>query len=229
MRSITVGENLWCRSDLYLWKICEAKVGNHESCLPIRHIMASFAHPAIQTGVSKAHGDKHKLRGLIIMKRDTSGVFALAVAAGCLCLSAFAADLSKSGKYSGHYGWAFTGQVQKLGEDRVVYAGTLPGVMFNNEGKGFMHKARVDCTLFNDVNKGRANANGTCVVTDADGDKVFVEWRCAGVMPACPGTERFVGGTGKYTGISGDQKFQGNFIGDTGAGWSDWSGEYKLP
>jgi hypothetical protein len=47
-------------------------------------------------------------------------------------------------------------------------------------------------------------------------------------MPACPGTERFVGGTGKYKGIS-DQKFQGNFIGDTGAGWSDWSAEYKLP
>ena len=44
-------------------------------------------------------------------------------------------------KYSGHYGWTFSGQVQKLGEDRVVYAGVLPGVMFNNEGKGFMHKS----------------------------------------------------------------------------------------
>jgi hypothetical protein len=119
--------------------------------------------------------------------------------------------------------------VQNLGEDRVVYAGVVPGVMFNDKGKGFMHKARVDCTIFNDVNKGRANANGTCVVTDADGDKVFVEWKCTGVMPACPGTERFVGGTGKYKGISGNQTFQGNFIGDTGAGWSDWKGEYKLP
>jgi hypothetical protein len=74
--------------------------------------------------------------------------------------------------------------VQKLGEERVVYAGTLPEVMFNNEGKGFMHKARVDCTLFNDVNKGHASANGTCVVTDADGDNIFVEWRCSGVMPS---------------------------------------------
>jgi hypothetical protein len=27
----------------------------------------------------------------------------------------------------------------------------------------------------------------------------------------------------------GDRKFQGNFIGDTGACLSDWSGEYKLP
>jgi hypothetical protein len=105
----------------------------------------------------------------------------------------------------------------------------LPGVIFNNAGKGFMHKARVDCTLMNDVNQGRANANGTCVITDVDGDKVFLEWKCAGAMPACPGDERFVGGTGKYNGISGSSKFQGNFIGATGAGWSDWNGDYKLP
>jgi len=90
----------------------------------------------------------------------------------------------------------------------------VPEVMFNDKGKGFMHKSLVDCTIFNDVNKGRANANGTCVVTDADGDEIFVEWKCAGVMPACPGTERFVGGTGKYKGRSGDQKSQGNFIGE---------------
>ena len=43
----------------------------------------------------------------------------------------------------------------------MVYAGMVPGVMFNNEREGFMHKARVDCTLFNDVNKGRANARST--------------------------------------------------------------------
>lgn len=152
-----------------------------------------------------------------------------ALAALLLSTSVSAADLPKSGTYSGHYGWTFTGQVQQLGPDRTVYAGVVPGVMFNDEGRGFMHKARVDCTLYNDVNKGRANATGTCVVMDADGDKIFVEWKCAGVMPACPGTERFVGGTGKYTGISGEQTFQGNFIGDTGAGWSDWKGEYKIP
>jgi hypothetical protein len=163
------------------------------------------------------------------MIRNTSGVYALAVAAVGLSLAASAADLPKSGRYSGHCGWTFTGQVQKLGADRVVYAGLVPGVLFNNEGKGFMHKARVGCTLYDDVNKGHATATGTCVVTDANGDQAFVEWQCAGVMPACPGTERCVGGTGKYEGISGDQKVQGNFIGATGAGWSDWNGEYKIP
>ena len=48
-------------------------------------------------------------------------------------------------------------------------------------------------------------------------------------VPACPGDEQFVGGTGKYQGISGNTKFQGNFIGTTGAGWSDWSGGYRIP
>ncbi len=163
------------------------------------------------------------------MTRLTSIISLLALAAFCLTSSATAGDLPKSGKYSGHYGWTFTGQVQQLGKDRTIYAGVVPGVMFNDKGKGFMHKSRVDCSIFNDVNKGRANAKGTCVVTDADGDKIFVEWQCSGKMPACPGTERFVGGTGKYKGITGKQTFQGNFIGDTGAGWSDWKGEWKLP
>jgi hypothetical protein len=87
----------------------------------------------------------------------------------------------------------------------------------------------MDCTIVNDVNQGQANANGTCAATDADGDKAFLEYKCAGAMPSCPGDFRWVGGTGKYNGISGTNKFQGNFIGATGAGWSDWNGEYKLP
>jgi hypothetical protein len=163
------------------------------------------------------------------MNRKISVAYALALAAACLSSSALAGDLPKTGTFSAHYGWTFTGQVQELGANRTVSAGVVAGVIFNETGKGFLHKARVDCALMNDVNQGRANAHGTCVVTDADGDKAFLEWKCTGAMPACPGDERWVGGTGKYTGMSGAMKFQGNFIGATGAGWSDWSGEYKLP
>lgn len=163
------------------------------------------------------------------MNRKSFVAYTLAVAAACLGSPGSAADLPKTGTYSAHYGWVFKGQVHELGANRTVYAGVVTGVIFNDAGKGFLHKARVDCPIYNDVNQGRANANGSCVVTDADGDKVFMEWQCSGAMPACPGDERFVGGTGKYNGISGNSKFQGNFIGATGAGWSDWNGEYKLP
>ena len=142
---------------------------------------------------------------------------------------ASAAEQPKTGTYSAHFGWVFKGDVQEMGPNRTIYSGMVNGVMFNDAGKGFMHKSRVDCVLMNDVVQGKANAKGTCVVMDAAGDKIFVEWKCSGPMPSCPGDEKFVGGTGKFTGITGDQKFQGNFIGNTGAGWSDWSGEYKLP
>lgn len=140
-----------------------------------------------------------------------------------------AAELLKSGKFSAHFGWVFKGDVQELGAQRTVYVGMVDGVLFNDAGKGFMHKARVNCALMNDVNAGRASAQGTCEIIDADADKAFLEWKCTGTMPACPGDQRFVGGTGKYAGISGTSKFQGNFIGNTGAGWSDWSWEYSLP
>jgi hypothetical protein len=163
------------------------------------------------------------------MNRNISVAYALAVVAACLSSSALAADLPKTGTFAAHYGWTFTGQTQELGANRTVYSGVVTGVIFNDAGKGFLHKARVDCTLMNDVNQGRADAKGTCMVTDAEGDKAFLEWKCTGAMPACPGDERWVGGSGKYTGMSGTMKFQGNFIGATGAGWSDWSGEYKLP
>lgn len=141
----------------------------------------------------------------------------------------FAQDLPRSGRYTALYAWTFSGQIQELGANRIAYVGMLPGVILNDAGKGFIHKARVDCTIVNDVNQGRAAANGTCVITDAEGDKGFITWKCAGQMPACPGDFLWTGGTGKYTGISGAGKFQGNFIGMTGAGWSDWNGEYKLP
>ncbi|MGA7949947.1 MAG: hypothetical protein WCA45_07285 [Thiobacillaceae bacterium] len=163
------------------------------------------------------------------MNRKTFVACTLAVAGACLGSTASAADLPKSGTYSAHYGWTFSGQVQELGTHRTVYAGVVAGVIFNDAGKGFLHKARVDCPIYNDVNQGRAHAIGACVVMDADGDKIFMEWECTGAMPACPGDERFVGGTGKYKGISGNSKFQGNFIGGTGGGWSDWKGEYRLP
>ena len=118
--------------------------------------------------------------------------------------------------------------MQELGPNRTVYVGMLPGVFFNDAGSGFMHKTRVDCTIVNDVDNGKANGNGTCAVVDAEGDKAFLTWRCAGAMPACPGEYTWTGGTGKFQGIRGTDRFQGNFIGPSGGGWSDWSGEYHL-
>src|SRR5574341_593306 len=108
------------------------------------------------------------------MNHKTLVAYALALAAACLSSPALADDLPKSGSYTAHFGWVFKGDVQQLGANRTVYSGMVSGVIFNEAGKGFLHKVRADCALMNDVNQGRANANGTCVMTDSDGDKVFL-------------------------------------------------------
>lgn len=111
--------------------------------------------------------------------RSESLAIALGLAAVCSGASALAGDLPASGKYSAHYLWTFSGQVQELGANRMVYVGTLPGVVFNDAGDGFLNKTRADCTIVNDVNQGRTNATSTCAITDAQGDKAFLEYKCA--------------------------------------------------
>ena len=48
-----------------------------------------------------------------------------------------AEDLPKSGKYTGRYDWNFDGKAYAVGPDRTILSGNLPGVIFNDVGKGF--------------------------------------------------------------------------------------------
>jgi hypothetical protein len=142
--------------------------------------------------------------------------------------SVSAAELPKSGKFSAHLGWVSKGEAQALGANRTVTSATIDGVVFNDAGKGFLNRARADCSGLLDINQGQVSAAGVCVMTDADGDKINLDWKCTGPMPTCAGDQHFAGGTGKYNGASGNMKWQANFIGNSSAGWSDWSGDYEL-
>ena len=228
VRTRTSASNVMHRPRCYAGRP-ENKAGHLMRDIPKLRIRVSPPASGVSCQSKRAEVVKGRKRRSKAMYRNASIVNAAAVVAACFTVSALAADLPRSGTYSAHYAWTFSGQIQELGADRSVYVGVLPGVVFNDAGEGFLHKVRMDCTIHNDVDQGRANANGTCAATDADGDEAFLEWKCAGAMPACPGDFQWTGGTGKYKGISGSNKFQGNFIGTTGAGWSDWSGEYKLP
>ena len=153
---------------------------------------------------------------------------ALTVLLAIFANSTFAEDLAKFGKYSGRYDWIFDGKTYAVGPDRVILVGNLPGVIFNDAGKGFLNNTRLDCQIFWDINKGTTNANGSCIATDADGDKALSLWTCVGPLP-CDGNLKFDGGTGKYSGITGASKFKANPIGQTQSGFSIISGEWKLP
>jgi hypothetical protein len=91
--------------------------------------------------------------------------------------------------------------------------------------------SQVDDALANDVLDGVSTAlNGHCIVADKDGDKVFSVFEGKGSAPGIiAGTFQWTGGTGKFTGIQGNNTFHVTAIGKTLASWIVWEGEWRLP
>ena len=62
-------------------------------------------------------------------------------------------------------------------------------------------------------------------MTDAAGDKNVIEWSCTGKLPKCDGTYRYIDGTGKFAGITGENAFSATFgmPSTSGAGLSGYA------
>ena len=137
------------------------------------------------------------------------------------------AQLAKQGTYTSHFGWYATGKTSELEKGHTLFQGEFNGTNFNDAGKGFLHKTSVVCPGVNDVIDGASRAShGYCVVTDQDGDKAFLVWKAG---KRFDGDSQWTGGTGKYTGITGNNTFTASLIGTTSSGYSVWKGEWKLP
>jgi hypothetical protein len=72
------------------------------------------------------------------------------------------------------------------------------------------------------------SGHGYCIVTDKDGDKAFLVRQAGkGSAPGrFDGTFQWTKGTGKLTGIQGNNAYQ---IGKNPASWIVWEGEWRLP
>ena len=107
------------------------------------------------------------------------------------------ADL-RAGKRSCLFSWAeFTG-----------YSSTTPA-------DGFLDKTEVTCPVVEDIANDLIVAmHGYCTMTDKDGDKAFLVWRCKGTPPGSyAGTFEWTGGTGKFQGLQGNNNFHGSDFG----------------
>ena len=140
------------------------------------------------------------------------------------------AQLAKEGTYSGAYGWSVSSTVHQLEEGHVFSQDVYKGTFFNDEGKGFLHESSWVCPAVTELVKGKGNARGHCIVTDKDNDKVFLAWKGT-IDPATGfnGDYQWTNGTGKYTGITGDNTFSATLIGETKEGRGLLKGEWKLP
>ncbi len=81
-----------------------------------------------------------------------------------------------------------------------------------------------------DLTGGKGIAHGFCVVTDNDNDKAFMVFNGA-IDPDAgfDGDFQWTGGTGKYTGMKGNNTFRAIFIGATPEGRGVHQGEWQLP
>jgi hypothetical protein len=94
--------------------------------------------------------------------RFTSWV-AYAVLAGAIGLAMPAMAQEKtSGSFNTHAGFKDIGTVTKITDDHTIGAGTVWGVVFNDEGHGLLQMGTAICPYFSEVIGGEFSNNGEC-------------------------------------------------------------------
>ena len=168
------------------------------------------------------------------MKKTT-----LFLLSGLIVLMAFSfaqAQIPKEGTLS--YTLAYSGTYKDIaiGQERRVRTYELFGVSISDTGDGPLHNSSLHCVGSAHVLKGNLeDDSGLCVFTRPDGDQIFAAYKAAtgkiGVI--AKGTSTWVGGTGKMTGIEGNNEWtrislrpaaEGTF-----QGYNRVKGNYKLP
>lgn len=82
--------------------------------------------------------------------------------------------------------------------------GTVTGVTFNTEGKGFLHMSKTDCSYSVFTHKKINRITGFCAHEDDEGDKLFIQYSGnSNSEGKWEGIDEILGGTGKFEGAKG--------------------------
>ena len=104
-----------------------------------------------------------------------------------------------------------TSKVVPLGPDRVYVTWESFGVVVSDTGGGLFHNTTIRLAGAYLAEKGNWESDVYGFYTLKDGEKVFVSGKFGGKMgmppPPANGTAKFIGGTGKYSGIQGGAEF----------------------
>ena len=113
-------------------------------------------------------------------------------------------------------------------ENHFVYFSEYDGVVFNDKDEGsFLDKARYQVVYLGDT-AGMVDG-GYKTFTMADGSQVFAKYQgTEAAPPVFKGKWEFIGGTGKYKGITGKGVFTLTMTSET-TSFDVLEGEYKLP
>jgi hypothetical protein len=149
------------------------------------------------------------------MSRSRAVPLASAALTICCVAGASAQELPRSGDFTvsfAHVNPDPFGAVP-VGDGNVAFALTYITASVNAAGAGFMHDLRGRCVgiLITNQAAGTSRIDGHCDWQDAEGDHIFEAFstngqvnRVEGPMGGVQSVGRFLGGTGKYHGLTGE-------------------------
>jgi hypothetical protein len=142
------------------------------------------------------------------------------------------AEMSKEGTSSGIMSYSGTFKALPMGQERVHMTYEVMGVFI---GEGLLNNSSFRCIgALHSMQGTYKDDSGSCVYTSPDGDQAFATYEAAGKSGGPgKGTYKWVGGTGKLTGIEGGGEFdrisvrpvaQGTF-----QGYAKTKGHWRIP
>ena len=125
------------------------------------------------------------------------------------------AEMAKEGTGAGTNVYSATMTVMPLDEDRYTLTYEALGVFLSDDGKGPFHNMSTRNIGVINFNKGVGKLLGYIVMTAPDGDKVLSEITEDKTLPppnTNRGTGKFIGGTGKFSGIEGTIEYTRYYV-----------------
>jgi hypothetical protein len=102
--------------------------------------------------------------------------------------------------------WEGEGFAFPIGDDRVYMTAVFTGIMFVEDGQGALHAGSLVCpaTVEADLKTATKSGKGHCIISNTEGERVYAEFSCTGDLEGCRGPFTITGGTGKFSGITGE-------------------------
>jgi hypothetical protein len=117
--------------------------------------------------------------------------------------SVWAADLPKQGADNYTTTYITVSRTQMKAGDRTIATAELVGITRNDNGGPMFSDMGARCLGISELVGKDDFGQGTCMETDNDGDEMYSTYQFKGSS----GVHTFVGGTGKYAGLSGTADF----------------------
>lgn len=106
--------------------------------------------------------------------------------------------------------WQGEGKIYKIGANEALFLGVFTGIVYAQNRKGALDAADLVCPGTAQVNLKNKSmvGEGKCIITTQDLQKIYADWQCSGTFGVgCAGSFRLTGGTGRFTGITGESEF----------------------